>query len=539
MASAQPHTSASRHATPTERRTTRPAHHALTLGVLLSVFSGAWRTASGQYGPVDPYDSAVRALKEPLAGADGEQHAAMVALRELRDPSIRPLLESLVRSDDWSLRVDSILGLAEIASEGKVDIALIERLPTEGDQETSIGAAIALELLDRTRVDAMLAWEDSPASQRLMLLCESRRLGGTPDLTQVERLSSSKTAEISGVATALLLDLGHANGPAIAERVRGEIAQLPPKTRAAAVALIAEAAARNHLKGAAPFAASLFALPDIPSDARLRTLGSLLVLSPKDALPLLRSSIDADRSQTALMRHGAVMLASGVRASKAEWDQLRNGDVLLEGMADAGTLLGEERDAEAYAKLLELRHRIALRAAVDGSERLGESSERALGIACAKFFLEEKRAAGPLVESLLRAIARLAKIAPEELRPLVEVDLESDRDARGVQESALIALAAAGTEEATAVAQAARGRTTRVGDATIAVLSARKQSPLTESDRELLATVAGGGADVSPALRTQAAWLWLRHANRTQDALQALSGSAVTPQDVTPKESTP
>ncbi len=521
----------------------RPAAHrsrvVRAIGVLFALVGGASCPLHAQYGRVDPYESAIRALQGPLSGADGEQHAAMVSLRELRDPTIRPLLEGLVRSDDWSLRVDSILGLAEITSEGKIDIALIERLPTEGDQETSIGAAIALNLLDRARVDTMLGWEDAPASQRLMLLCESRRLGGTPDLAAVERLASSKTAEISGVATALLLDLGHPNATAIAERVRSEIAQLPPKTRAAAVALIAEAAARNHLKGAAPFAASLFSLPDLPSDARLRTLGSLLVLSPKDALPLLKSSIDADRSQTALMRHGAVMLASGVRAPKAEWDQLRNGDLLLEGIADAGTLLGEERDADAYAKLLELRHRIALRAAVDGSERLGESSERALGVASAKFFLAEKRAAGPLVESLLRAIARLAKIAPEELRPLVEIDLESDRDARGVQESALIALAAAGTKEATLVAEAARGRTTRVGDATIAVLAARTKSELTEGDREFLATVAGGGADVSPALRTQAAWLWLRHANRTEDALKALGGTIAESQQSTSKESTP
>ena len=81
----------------------------------LSAATFAPDRASAQYGPVDPFESAVRVLRDGVQSRnDGLQHAAMVALRELRDPATRPLLERLLRSDDWSLRVDSVLGLAEI-----------------------------------------------------------------------------------------------------------------------------------------------------------------------------------------------------------------------------------------------------------------------------------------------------------------------------------------------------------------------------------------------------------------------------------------
>ena len=502
----------------------------------LAILAGALccvSTLSAQYGPVDPFESSVRALKEGIAArADGEQHAAMVALRELRDPALRPLLERLLKSDDWSLRVDSVLGLAELDPAGKVDVALVESLPGEGDRETSINAVVALELLDSDRVAAMLAWDDVPAAQRILLACEQRRLGGTPDIAGVLRLADSKTPEIAALAAALLIEIGPPafgapEAAALAERTRTTIASLPPRSRSAIVAQVADACSISRLKGAAPFVVSLLALPDIGSDARMRALGALLVLSPEAAFPVLAAAIDADRSQTGLMRHASILLASGVRAPKSEWDRRRKGDALIEALADAGTAIGESRDDDAYARILALKHRVALRAALEGARRLGSSSDRALGIACAKYLVAERRSAGALAEGLTRAMARLAVVAPEELRPI----LEAVTDDRAIQEAVLLALASAGSLEASSVAKSATGKSSRIGEAMIAVLNARFAEKLAQSELDQLATVAGGGAGVPPAVRTQAAWLWLRHAKRTEPAIDALlaGNSPATP----------
>jgi hypothetical protein len=287
------------------------------------------------------------------------------------------------------------------------------------------------------------------------------------------------------------------------------------------VAQSAEGSSANNLKGAAPFIASLIELPDVADDARLRALGSLLVLAPEVAYPVLAARLERDRSQTSLMRFAAVLLASGVRAPKTEWDRLRNGDALIEALADAGTAIGESRDQDAYAQLLALKHRVALRAATEGSLRLGDSAERALGLAAAKYLVEERRAAAPLIESLTRAIARLAQVAPTELAAL----LASVEDDRALQETFILALASAGTREAAEVAAAARGKSSRSGEAMIAVLGARHVDNASEDVLRELATVAGGGTGVSPVIRTQAAWLWLRHAKRTDDAIALLTSA--------------
>jgi hypothetical protein len=60
----------------------------------------------------------------------------------------------------------------------------------------------------------------------------------------------------------------------------------------------------------------------------------------------------------------------------------------------------------------------------------------------------------------------------------------------------------------------------------ISVLAARHADTLSSVDLDLLATVASGGTGASAAIRTQAAWLWLRHAKRTTSAIDTLLGAA-------------
>jgi len=483
--------------------------------------------ANAQYGPVDPYESSVRILREGVQSKnDGLQHAAMVALRELRDPAIGALLQKLIRGDDWSLRVDSVLGLAEIAPARKVDPELIAALPREADRELAISAVLALELADADRVRAMMAWDELGASQRVLLAGELRRLGGEPDRAELLKLLDSKTPEVAGLALAILLDLGAPEAEAAAERVRALVADLPPRSRSAAVAQIADACSIDGLKGAAPFVASLLSLPELAGDAKSRALGALLVLDAETGYPVLAKAVEADRSQVALMRHAAILLASGARAPAGEWNRMRNGDVLIETIADAGALLAASDDAAAYRKLVGLKHRITLRAALEGARRLGSSADRELGLECLKLFEAEQRTLGPLLEPVMRALARLAVVAPEELRPALERAASTPE----TQEPLLLVLAAAGTPNAAAVAATAQGKTSRLGEAFITVVKARTGEHVTPEELQILGNIAGGAVSIDPAVRVQAAWLYLRHADRLDAAIDAIADFSDTPE---------
>lgn len=500
---------------------------ALTAAILPTPHALAQSTAesagASDYDKVDAYATVLRMLRDGvLSDNEGKQHASMMALRQLRDPSVAPLFAKLVESDRWALRVDSVLGLAELSADGRIDLTKVEQLPGERDRDAAISAILALRLADAAQVKSMLAWSDLPSSSRALLAGELRRLGESPDPTMLSRLAGSKTPEIAGFAACMLLDM-KADGTeavALSTKARELIASAPPATRSSAVAQVAEASAASSLRGAAPFIATLIALPDLSEESRMRALGSLLTLAPAEAYPELAKSVAADRSNTALLRYAAILLASGARAPAAEWDRLRNGDEALEGIANAGAALSTPgNDATAYRTLVGLERRVVLRAALDGARRIGPTAQRALGLACLELVMKPGPTPPQLSETLLSSLFDLAELAPDELRSsLSTTDLDS-----ATSDAFLMALVNAGSPAAADVARTVRGKASRLGEGQIAVLLARNSDKLSQAELDELVRVAGGAVNVSYAVRLQAAWLWLRHAGRTGDAIAAIA----------------
>lgn len=477
------------------------------------------------YDKVDPFETVLRTLKEGMLSAnEGQQHATVVALRQLRDPSMKPLLEALVSSDRWAMRVDGVLGLAELAPNGKVDLAMLERLPGERDRDAAISAVLSLKLAESSQLKQMLTWIDLPSSQRVLIAGELRRLGESPDAALLARLAGSKTPEVAAFASAILLDMKSPDAATLSAAARAQIAALPTASRSAAVAQVAEACAADGLAAAGPFVAELLRLPELAEEARMRGLGSLLTFSPSDAYPLLATAITADPSQGSLLRHAAVLLASGARAPADVWTRFANGDALLQDVVDAGKALAAGDDKAAYAKLVGLERRVILRAALDGARRIGEGAERAFALECLALVLKPGPTPPQLSETLLMALFRLAEIAPGELRaPLATDGLDEP-----TREAFLMALSNAGSREAAEVARTAKGKTSRLGEGQIAVLTARNAASLTPQELDELMLVAGGAVKVALPVRQQAAWLWLKHAKKTAEATAALQGAGAS-----------
>ncbi len=490
------------------------------------------------YDTLDRYQTVLRTLLEGIrSDKDGTQHAALAALRQLRDPALGPLFERLINSEDWSLRVDCVLGLAELSASGKVDIARVEQLPGEADREAAINAVIALKLVDSAQVKAMLAWSDLPSSQRVILAGELRRLGEAPDSALLIRLASSKTPEVAGLAVGILLDLKAAQAAQLAAKSREQIAALAPATRSAVIAQIAEACSVDGLVGAGPYIASLLTLPELTEENRQRTLGSLLVLSPTDAYPALAAAVIADRSTQSLLRYGSVLLASGARAPAAEWARFRSSaearDEVLDAIADAGSALTDGDFTNAYAKLVATERRSVLRGALDGAHRIGPTADRAFGLACLALIMKPGPTPPQVSDTLLLSLFRLAELEPGELRgPLATDPLDPP-----TQDALLMALLNAGTPAAAEVARTIQGRASRTGEGQIAVLVARNSPSITPAELEELMRVAGGGVNVAFPVRTQAAWLWLRHSKKINDAIAMIApDTSTTPVDKTQVE---
>lgn len=504
--------------------------------LLLLAGSAAVSTASAQpsgqdqpppvqgYDTIDDYATAMRPLKAAIANPnESVQHSALAALRQLRDPELRPLLERLRSGERWTLRVDGVLGLAEIAPERRINLTFIEQLPGERDREAAIGAAVGLGLADVAQLRAMLEWVDLSPVQKAFIAAKLREKGGIAEPASLKRLADSKSPQVAALAAAILLDQKVPDAAAVATKAREAIAALPPNQRSAAAAEVAEACAQAGLKGAAEFVGALAALPSLNDDGRVRALGALLVLAPDRAYPLLAKGIDAETTSPRILPYAALLIASGARAPASEWNRFKGQGELLDALSGIGLSLSEGSDAGAYARLLALENRVLLRAALDGAKRIGESNERALGRECLAFVLKPGPTPPALSETLLVALCRLAELSPEDFRaPLADAELDQP-----TRDALLIALLNAGSREAASVAATAKGKATRLGEGNIAVLVARHASSLSPADLKALMLVAGGSANVPAPVRMQAAWLWARHAGKAREAVEELAQAAL------------
>lgn len=475
---------------------------------------------ASDYDRIDHEATVLRVLSDfVLADNEGVQHSAMLGLRALRDPALRPLFERLCEHDSWTLRVDGVLGLAELDGGGTTDLARIERLPGERDREAAINGTLSLQLASAEQVRTMLGWNDLPSSQRALLAGELRRLGGTPETPMLVRLAKSRTPEVAGLALAILLDMEAREAQVLEPEVRSLIAALPVATRSAAIAQIADTCAAYELEGAGPFVASLLSLPDLSTESRMRAIGNLLIFAPTQAFAPLADAVHANSSQGNLFRYSSILIASGATAAPETWALFRNGDSMMETIADAGVALSAGRHAEGYAKLIGLERLAMLRASLDGAKRVGTDAELAFGRECLRLVLEPGPTPPALSETLLAALFRLAELEPEQFREsLALADLDTP-----TRDAMLLSLLNAGSRSAAEVARTVRGSASRLGEGQIAVLAARHSEKLEPSELDELMLVSGGAVNVGLAVRVQAAWLWMRHSGKASIAIERLA----------------
>src|SRR5687768_8140513 len=80
-------------------------------------------TARAQHG-IDPVEASKRLLERAVKPQhDGSHLAQLFALRQLRDPDLASLFESLLSNEDWQVQVHALMGLAELDPQRQLDPA--------------------------------------------------------------------------------------------------------------------------------------------------------------------------------------------------------------------------------------------------------------------------------------------------------------------------------------------------------------------------------------------------------------------------------
>jgi HEAT repeat protein len=488
----------------------------VTLLLIVAVTFGA--------GPAraDEIDAAVRHLRKAvMRQRDGSHLPMLYALRQLRDPTLRPLFHQMVQHEDWQVQVHAILGLAEIEAEGQVDPWLITQiLPIA--RERAVAEALDMGLLDTSSIQTLLAWEGLEPQPKLLLLGELHTLDQPFDAAQLQPLTRHGDMQIAGFAAALLAE--HGDVSAFEQHVV-RVAQQSRNRRIEQLIWLFDVVRQYELRSLVPWIVEQVEAEDPAADSTVAYWGTFAALQfdPERGMTLWRRNYGSEPSHSKTVRYALLLLRTEPPLPAPAYARLPDGDDFIDAMRGAGEARAREGDPTAALRaLLDFGHLKTSGWVMEVAEKL--PSEQAMSV---YVHLLDEMAAAPSdqsdrVELAVRATSQMFEIDEQ----IIVERLRAAEDDSVVQQAMLLGL----FETRSPVAGEAAGRLRRIGsgqaDSLALLLMAKHADVLAPDLLPQLGLIAAGGGRVSTVVQMQAAWLYVKHTGSIDAVLARIFADA-------------
>lgn len=503
-------------------------------------------------------------LGELLFGRDAlTSERAIIALRRLHDPSLRPFFSQMAgivspgRGPDGEptsaspLRRHGILGLAELSVPARVDLLLVKTIADRDERAALLREAIELNLITVDDLREVSRWPD------LRPLVRARTLGQL--VAAGQRVESFRLRELLGedsiasvYASLLLIELGgadegvsgmHVGDRAPLERLVARAAHLEPGVET----LVADIR-RFDLQSGRPLLEKLATDPGTPPLLRFEALRALLSIAPDDP--------EVCAAWRAAMEH-APDAPSRARLALAALDVARllrfdpggrtrrglGGDVLgamastgsdlLVAMSEAGRAVlvrpwTETMELDPVLRLAGQGHEASAAWVLELAGHLPAPQAMALELAVLRAG-QRAMQDGYYVGAVVEAAALLAERDPAALEGLLK-EAAGSSDAMFIRAALSGALRTMRAAEAADAPRAALFEHTAWPDETCAAMASllrvRWGGTPAEEDYAELAGIAMGRGELNDGLRVQAAWLALRSRDAGRSALARIMADA-------------
>lgn len=469
----------------------------------------------------DHTDAALRQLHDATKTQRNGRHLLNLAsLRSLQDVDLRPFFYQFAQHRDWTVQVHAVLGLAELSDEKVVDPWLVQQIAPSA-REHLIAQALDDELLKQEQMEALIKWPLLEPTPRLLLLAELRSLNVPIDEGMVKELVDITDLSVAIFAALLLGDSEKIEGAT--RRLRRAVRTDRNKALHRTLQLIRQ----YKVQDASPWLMSLLEDDAIALSDKERywTLFALLTVDKDFGLEIWNRAFSLEPERIDQVRYLLLLLESGIAPTPQNVQRLKidMDDPLLGLMVRSGNInddnsrTGTAKDVQAMIELVEQGHR-------DSINWVFRVAEKQLSIKHAKSFYQPlsripESSTLRRNEVAVRAFVNLIRIAPEAAWVILR-DVEDD----SLQQELLLFAMLQGNEK-DAVNEAAKLRRIGVNKADVMtlLLIARGSEPLQLTDQKYLGIIAAGGGHVSPALETQAAWLYLKGMGLADKALAAVS----------------
>lgn len=505
----------------------RGAHRILLLGCW-SLLLGVAVTSVAAQGAEAATRAAIGELRSAVSvQRSGAHHDLLRALRALRDPSLAPLFSRLTSHEDAVIRINGILGLAELSADRRVDPWLISKLDSEANRLYAINLAIGLNLLTPTDLRLMLGWNDLQETPRLAILADLVRRREPVEPDEVRPLLASASEPVRTVASCLLVQLTDSREPF--QPFLSRLETLDERARLKEELWLVSDIGRYRLDRLQWWLDEILSRPVLDPALEQVALASSLRTDTPRGVAAWTARLALARTGTERSRLGLLLFAAAAEMDipPEPFARLRDGEILNDRIAAAGAALATPQTAtDALTAVIDLDHWRSSEIVLIAAERLPAAQRVTLLEHAVRRMFRSDHRREEREAIAIRAIAMLIELdAPRALALLAEAEDDSRQ-----QEALLMGLLASNKAEAVEGVKALRRIGLGRADSLALILIARHAASLSQAELGDLGAIASGQGRVSPSHQVQAAWLYLRHARRIELAMAELfssSGGAV------------
>lgn len=466
------------------------------------------------------YDSAVFLLRQSVRVQRDNSHTRLLsALRQLADPTLAPLFNHLIATEEPRLQIHGMLGLAESSPERKLDLVRLAQIDDQTVQRLAVSAAMTFDLLGADQARQIINWQDMSDDVKLVVAARLVDEGGFDKIDILHEAAKSDRLAKQALANLLLLQLGHADAMAPLERI---ITSTAPD-RDEAIVMLLQTAVSFEFDRIAPWALRLARDERAEPDLALSALSVAMRFRERGAAELWRQQLQSttDVARRARLALAALRISPWVDAGI--FDALVNdADPYIAQLGKAGRAIAQGKDvAEPVITLINMGQPVTNQWMLRYAKLYAEDEDakeilRALILAYDDGHprLREQRLYAA-VEATQVLFDRSPPAAEVVIRPILE-DPKADH---ALVEGILLGLVRTNAPEPQRVIAGLKPFKTADARRLALLLRARHGEPLDDVQIDDLARMVRGGGVARQSLRVQAAWVWLKLAGQTKNAL--------------------
>ncbi len=449
---------------------------------------------------------------------NGEHLLSLRALRTLRDPDLRPFFQQFSQHSDWAVQVHAVLGIAELSEDNTIDPWLVQQI-TPTAREHVIAQALDDGLFQKEQIEALLKWPLLETAPRLLLIADLQLLTDSINTEELKELSNNTNLTVAMFAALLSGD------EKSIEKTTQNLRRSSQSDRSSALQRTHQLIRQYDLTSSSEWLQALLEKKTVTlsNQERYWTLYTLLAIDKDAGISEWERAFPTEPERAEQVKYLLLLLESGIVPTPSQISRLKIdlNDSLLGLMVRAGNSNKEPseitpEDIQALTNLVEQGHR----SSVEWAFRVADEH---LTQKQAQSFYKPLATIPESTNSRRKAIAIKAFTLLIDISPDVAWEiLRTAKDDSDQQQLLLLAMLQISNEDIVEEATKLRRIGLNKADIMTLLLIARGATPLHENDQEYLGIIAAGGGHLSPALETQAAWLYLRRMGLADKALAAV-----------------